>query len=240
MPALLRAPPHGSNATRREPGRSGVTNSYCSAPATRRRPRSASPWRTACGFRPLPVAISRGMVMPGYPRTSSASCSDRRGEHPHPHARHALVGLMARLAGRQWRRSPIPRRPGVSAVHGTGSSRPSCRPLPARGAGGAGPRSHTEDYARHSCYLSPWRSFRLSSRCRRRTGEGPGAAPGLVRGRRPGHRLCRLLRRGKGRTVPSSPLSRQPFLSECARRLRRPAPDPIRNLLAPAAGGPVP
>src|SRR6202012_3952551 len=82
---------------------------------------------------------------------------------------------------------------------------------------------------------------------RRRPGAGPRkgerAAPLLVPRRRTGDRLRRPLRRGEA-AGPADPRpgGGKPHLSGRPDRLRRPAPDPLRVLLAapPAPGGPIP
>ena len=108
-------------------------------------------------LKPLPIAISRGMLMPGYPRAIFRLVREHDVVSLHtPMLETLLVSLAARLAGRKI----------VVTHHGD-------LVLPAgafnrfitatmlgfyRFMANAAPAlvCHTEDYARHSCYLRPY------------------------------------------------------------------------------------
>ena len=106
---------------------------------------------------PLPVAISRGMVMPGYPRMLLRLLRQHDVVSIHtPMLETALVGLMARLAGRQVVIThhgdlvlPAGARNRLITAVMFALYRSAARQAPALVC-------HTEDYARHSCYLSPY------------------------------------------------------------------------------------
>ncbi|HEX4959510.1 MAG TPA: glycosyltransferase family 4 protein [Thermoanaerobaculia bacterium] len=108
-------------------------------------------------LKPLPVAVSRGMVMPGYPRALFRLLREHDVVSLHtPMLETALISLFARLTGRKI----------VVTHHGDlvlpagafnrfitatmlGFYRLMARSAPALVC-------HTADYARHSCYLSPY------------------------------------------------------------------------------------
>jgi glycosyltransferase involved in cell wall biosynthesis len=110
-----------------------------------------------CRLWPLPVAISRGMVMPGYPKALLRLVREHDVVSLHtPMLETALISLAARLAGRRivvthhgdlvLPAGPLNRL--ITAVM-FGLYRVMAKSAPAL-------VSHTMDYARHSRYLRPY------------------------------------------------------------------------------------
>ncbi|HYX25282.1 MAG TPA: glycosyltransferase family 4 protein, partial [Thermoanaerobaculia bacterium] len=108
-------------------------------------------------LKPLPIAISRGMVMPGYPRAILRLIREHDVVSLHtPMMETALVSLAARLTGR---RIVVTHHGDLVLPAGTrnrlitaamyGLYRFMARAAPALVC-------HTADYARHSRYLSPY------------------------------------------------------------------------------------
>ena len=108
-------------------------------------------------LKPLPIAISRGMVMPGYPRAILRLLREHDVVSLHtPMLETALVSLAARLTGRRivvTHHGDLVLPAGVrnrlitAAMYGLYRFMASAAPALV---------CHTEDYARHSRYLSPY------------------------------------------------------------------------------------
>ncbi len=108
-------------------------------------------------LKPLPIAISRGMVMPGYPRAILRLVREHDVVSLHtPILETALVSLAARLTGR---RIVVTHHGDLVLPAGIFNRFVTATMLGLyRFMASAAPAlvCHTEDYARHSCYLSPY------------------------------------------------------------------------------------
>jgi glycosyltransferase involved in cell wall biosynthesis len=106
---------------------------------------------------PLPVAISRGMILPGYPRALLRLIREHDVVSVHtPMLETALIGIMARMAGRKAVIThhgdlvlPAGARNRIITAAMFAFYRTLARVSPALVC-------HTLDYARNSYYLKPW------------------------------------------------------------------------------------